>query len=294
LGSWIVPRNQRDVWTTSHFARHDAFWTLVDRGEIIPNPHDTASLARETLGDAVAMRIRPAALAEWLQGPAFLAQVALALFIALGLATYGFASTRRLFHLLLTVDFQTVDPRQNTLIAHGIPMLFALFIGSVLATGTGRWPGGGHGWRYWAFLSFKTISSATLVTLFWIELVAKLHPTYNNPFSVLPALLATFAYVAFFGFTIEWCLSDQRARCPVCLNRLAMPVSVGSWASILEPARTELVCSSGHGSLAITEADTARADQWTNMDNSWKDLFSGASFSLQEASASSSSKTKNP
>lgn len=273
FAAWIVPRKQRSEWSSRRLARHDAFWTLVDRGEIILHPTDAAALARETFRDAMAMRISPSTITEWLQGPAFLYQTALAAFMAIALASYGFVATRHLIELLLTVDFQTGDLRQNTLVAHGIPMLFAVFTGAVLAAGCGRWPGGGQGWRYWGFLASKIVASTGLVTLFWIEAASKLHPTYNSPITVLPVLLLTLVYIATFGSAVEWSLTDQRARCPVCLNRLAMPVSIGSWASVLDPARTELVCADGHGSLAMTEADTARADQWTTMDRSWKDLF---------------------
>jgi len=263
----------RTEWNTRRLARHDAFWTLVDRGEIIPHPQDTAALNRETLHDALSMRVHPAILAEWLQSPAFLAQAALAIVAAIALFSYGFTGTRHLLQLLASVDFQSGDPRQNTLVAHGIPMVFALFIGAALAAGCGRWPGGGHGWRYWGFFAGKTAGAMALATLAWIESVSRLHPTYNSPITVLPALLVTLLYVAFCGFVVDWSLSDQRARCPVCLNRLAMPVSVGSWASVLDPARTELVCAEGHGSLEMNETDTAVSDQWTTMDRSWKDLF---------------------
>jgi hypothetical protein len=272
LAAWIVPLKQRAQWRTRWKTRHNDFWVLVDRGEIIPDSQDTTMLARETIADAFAMRVRPAALTEWLQSPAFVAQVTLALCGILAPASYGFSGTRHLFALLMTVDFGSGDPRQNTLVAHGLPMVFAFFTALVLA-GLGRWPGGGHGFRYWGFLTGKTLASTTLATLSWIEAVALVRPTYNSPLSVLPSILLTVFYIASVGYAVKWSLSDQRARCPVCLNRLAMPVSFGSWASVLEPPTTELVCAEGHGSLAMTEADSADADRWTNLDASWKDLF---------------------
>jgi hypothetical protein len=272
LAAWIVPHKQRAEWRTLWETRYNDFWILVGRGEIIPDSQDTAILARETVADAISMRVRPAALAEWLQGPAVIMQAALALTVVLALASYGFSGTRHLLGLLMFTDFGSGDPRQNTLIAHGVPMVFAFFTALVLA-GIGRRPSGGHGWRYWTFLTTKTFAATALATLAWIESVALAHSTYNNPLSVLPPILLTLFYIAAIGWTVQWSLSDQRARCPVCLNRLAMPVSIGSWASVLEPATTELVCPEGHGSLAMTETESAEADRWTNLDNSWKDLF---------------------
>jgi hypothetical protein len=59
----------------------------------------------------------------------------------------------------------------------------------------------------------------------------------------------------------------------VCLQLLTMPVSFGSWSSVLDPATTELVCDSGHGSLTFPETDGGLRDRWTNLDPSWSELF---------------------
>jgi hypothetical protein len=70
-----------------------------------------------------------------------------------------------------------------------------------------------------------------------------------------------------------WSLADQRRRCPVCLGRLEMPVTLGSWASVFEPPTTEFLCADGHGSLSVQEAEPTAADRWIALDSSWRSLF---------------------
>jgi hypothetical protein len=52
-----------------------------------------------------------------------------------------------------------------------------------------------------------------------------------------------------------------------------MPVTMGSWASVLDPATTESLCEKGHGSLSVPEAGTGAPDHWIAMDASWRELF---------------------
>jgi hypothetical protein len=71
----------------------------------------------------------------------------------------------------------------------------------------------------------------------------------------------------------RWSFIEQRHRCPVCLKRLALPVTLGSWSSVLEPATTEFLCEKGHGSLSVTENGSGAPDHWTVFDVSWQSLF---------------------
>ena len=90
------------------------------------------------------------------------------------------------------------------------------------------------------------------------------------------ALIPTLTFLAVCALATLWCVVDQRKRCPVCLSRLALPVTLGSWSSsLLDPVTTEFVCERGHGSLAMPEtaASSAERDRWTEMDESWRDLF---------------------
>jgi hypothetical protein len=50
---------------------------------------------------------------------------------------------------------------------------------------------------------------------------------------------------------------------------------MGSWGSVLEPATTEFLCDSGHGSLCVPDSSEGQPDRWTNLDPSWSELFNG-------------------
>jgi hypothetical protein len=76
-----------------------------------------------------------------------------------------------------------------------------------------------------------------------------------------------------FACALAWVFADQRRRCPECLGLLALPVTIGSWASVLEPVSTELVCEQGHGSLSVPESALALPQKWTALDVSWRGLF---------------------
>ena len=66
---------------------------------------------------------------------------------------------------------------------------------------------------------------------------------------------------------------DHLDRCPVCLERLRMPVSLGIWSSVMmDPPGTETVCPNGHGLLYTPESDQTD-NHWTTLDSSWSDLF---------------------
>lgn len=67
---------------------------------------------------------------------------------------------------------------------------------------------------------------------------------------------------------------DHLRRCPQCLSRVGMPVSFGSWSSmVIDRPATEFVCPKGHGLLFVHEIGQKR-DRWTPLDASWRDLFS--------------------
>jgi hypothetical protein len=86
-------------------------------------------------------------------------------------------------------------------------------------------------------------------------------------------VVLTPAFVFICAFAVWWSFADQRGRCPVCLQLLTLPVSIGSWSSVLDPATTELVCDSGHGSLSFPDVVDGQPDRWTNLDPSWSELF---------------------
>jgi hypothetical protein len=83
---------------------------------------------------------------------------------------------------------------------------------------------------------------------------------------------STVAFLGGFGVAVIWVFGDQRRRCPVCLRRLARPVTFGSWGSMFEPVTTEFVCDEGHGALSLDESEIGAGDRWVALDASWRGL----------------------
>lgn len=129
-----------------------------------------------------------------------------------------------------------------------------------------------HGWRYWTFLAAKTALLLAVPTAVWVEVTTRLHPPTGIA-EALSVVVPTVLFLVIFAFAVQWSFQDQRARCPVCLRRLAMPVSMGSWSSVLDPATTEFLCDSGHGALSVAETESGESDRWTALDRSWRELF---------------------
>ncbi len=151
---------------------------------------------------------------------------------------------------------------------------FALIVGAVLILRALPRPSG-SGWRYWTFLTGKTLALAALPTLAWVELggliVRTMPPGVAR--SLVFAVALPLAFVFAFAVILWWSFADQRRRCPICLQRLSLPVTMGTWGSVLDPVATEMLCDAGHGSLCASEALDGQSDRWTNLDKSWSDLF---------------------
>jgi hypothetical protein len=153
-------------------------------------------------------------------------------------------------------------------------MLFALACGAVLvARGAPLpWASGLYGW---AFLIWKTLCAVLIPTLLWVELIG---PLWKIPLPeparwVVLVAFPSLAYICTCAWLIWWSFADQRRRCPVCLQPLSMPVTIGSWSSVLDPAQTETLCDSGHGMLCQPETTDGPQERWTNLDPSWRELF---------------------
>jgi len=70
------------------------------------------------------------------------------------------------------------------------------------------------------------------------------------------ALLVAFLGMAAMQCRYSWC--DLRRRCPVCLDRLVLPLTEGAADSVLfNPIVTESVCAHGHG--VLVESRSSRA-----------------------------------
>ena len=114
--------------------------------------------------------------------------------------------------------------------------------------------------KYKRFLLGKTLLLVAIPALAWIE-------------SPLTGVVSAILFLAGCSLAFWWSFADQRQRCPECLERLAMPVTIGSWSSVLEPVRTEFLCKAGHGSLDVPETDQGEPDRWRTLDPSWRELF---------------------
>lgn len=154
-------------------------------------------------------------------------------------------------------------------------ILFGIVVGGVLVSRGGPLPAG-RGWRYRSFLALKTVLAVAIPALLWMEAAAVLREQMEGGVRVLlTGVLPALAFLPVCACAIWWSFADQRRRCPVCLQRLSMPVTMGSWASVLDPATTEMVCDLGHGSLCVPDSTEGAPDRWINLDPSWRELFSG-------------------
>jgi len=134
------------------------------------------------------------------------------------------------------------------------------------------------GWRYWAFESTKTLLLLAALAVLRLELTTRgmLTPGIRPSTELWAALALDWAFYLGCGAALYWCFHDQRRRCPVCLHRLSIPFTSGSWSSpLFDPVSTELLCDQGHGSLWVPETQSSAnvAEHWTGLDESWRELF---------------------
>ena len=124
------------------------------------------------------------------------------------------------------------DPSGDMVVGHVVPIVLALVIGAALVA-IGRLSLGRYGWRYWLYLAAKIVFMIVLVPLLWIEGSRGLWNLITP--EVLRVWVAglgpTVAFLGGFGLAAIWVFDDQRRRCPVCLRRLAQPVTMGSGAA---------------------------------------------------------------
>jgi hypothetical protein len=152
-------------------------------------------------------------------------------------------------------------------------ILFAILVGGFIVVRVMSLPRG-QGWRYWSFLIAKTAILTAIPSLIWLELAAGIRSVVpEGPLRGTVAAAVAALFLVACACSVWWSFYDQRRRCPVCLQRLTMPVHMGSWSSVLDPATTEMLCDSGHGSLSVLDADETAPGNWTRMDSSWRDLF---------------------
>jgi len=277
-GALLAPAGVRPDWRGLWLTRLENLWILAGRGELpIRAPAATVRLCGDALAAAFWMRFERRSLLQWVRGPSFVISIAV---VALALLTFlsrGFQGTRSVVATYIAwrayPSKLRFDPRADLVVGHFVPLLFAFTVGAVLMAirhlSIGR-----YGWRYWTYLTAKLLAVMTIIPLIWIEGNAALRAHLVRPEIglVFGWLAWTLAFLGAFASGVIWVFADQRRRCPVCLGRLAMPVTFGSWASVFEPAKTEMLCDEGHGALSMDESEIGAGDRWIALDSSWRGL----------------------
>lgn len=278
VASWLVPGRARRPWHDRWATGVRDWWVLVERGELMRGANSLmARTIRVAFADAFWRRCNKAYLQYWVRGPAFLLLSSTCALALAAILTSGYAVTRTLLDLAAGRPPHRILLREGptgTLIAYTLPIVFALAAGLILAANR-RPTLRHHGWRFGGFLVLKTLSVLLLLALLWIEGGTALRGhIHNGPLRVVGGGLAfTLLFIFVFGAVCVWSVDDQRRRCPVCLRRLSMPVTIGFWGSTFEPPVIELLCDDGHGALALFEGQPGQMDRWTAMDESWRELF---------------------
>ena len=274
----LAPEGTRAEWRALWMSRLENLWILASRGELpIHAPSETARLCADAVSRAFWLRFERARVMQWLRGPGAVLSGAAAALGLLTILSHGFQGTRSVIYTFIAWKTEPrilrYDPRADLVVGSFVPILFALTIGAALVA-MGRLSLGRYGWRYWAYLAAKLLAVLTMLPLVWIEGNAALRAHLVRPEVglVLGWLAWTLAFLIAFGCGVMWVFTDQRRRCPVCLGRLAMPVTLGSWASVFEPVTTEMLCHEGHGSLSMNESDIGGGDRWVALDASWRGL----------------------
>jgi hypothetical protein len=273
----LAPEGARAEWRDLWMTRLENLWILAARGELpIQAPAETSRLCADAIARAFWLRFERKRVMKWLRGPAAILSASAAAMVALTILSRAFQGTRSVIYTYIAwrTEPRTLryDPRADLMVGHFVPLLFALTMGAALVA-IGRLSVGRYGWRYWSFLVAKLLSVLILLPLIWIEGNAALRAHMVRPEVglILGWLTWTLAFLLAFAFGVLWAFTDQRRRCPVCLGLLAMPVTLGSWASVFEPVTTEMLCHEGHGSLSMNESD-GTGDRWVALDASWRGL----------------------
>ena len=267
MAAWIVPAPARPIWREKRRTEFAAWQHLTARGEIVNLRTEVLDYVRFVVRSALSHRLADGEAERLLRSVGALALTA-AIFVA-GLAAIskGFAGT---------VAFATElmhDGLTEMVFGLTAPIVLALTAGLIVALL--NLPSLHLGWKYLLLLLAKLTFLAVVSPVLLIEVTAILRPYLPRDtgrwFVVGIGIRA--AFVALHLFAVYQAVIDQRRRCPVCLRRLALPVSVGCWGSSLEPPATEIVCEHGHGSMCVREDAGAESDLWIRLDPSWRDLF---------------------
>ncbi|HWE52828.1 MAG TPA: hypothetical protein VG273_23745 [Bryobacteraceae bacterium] len=167
------------------------------------------------------------------------------------------------------LNYVWVAERNQSFLVGMLPLLLlgALLVPVTTFFSLGEYPARKIGLRRWLFLAAK-IGLILPATLFAALDVACL----GRHLLPVAAQLMLVSWV----FALRWALIDQQRRCPICLRRLANPVTIGEPSRmLLEWHGTELMCPRGHGLLHVPDRPAIWFTQqrWTDFDPSWSGLF---------------------
>lgn len=283
LASWVTPHRERARWRSRWEGELKGWWILVERGDLTAySSREIARNLRRAALDAFWTRIDREHLRRILNGPGLLLAAGCGLAALLALVSRGFQATRGIAAVFQVMLFPPADlppasiPRHggDTVFAFTAPIVFALGI-AILSVAFRHLHLRARSFRYWIFLAAKIVLCLTLVPLAWIELSALVRVQFApSTFRVLLTGLAfRLIFIGVFVRALGWCFEDQERRCPICLQRLANPVSIGNCSNVFEPAVTEFLCERGHGVLSVPEVEGVEPDRWTAFDSSWSELF---------------------
>jgi len=283
LAGRLAPPAVRKEFLHRWNSRLENLCVLVDRGEVAGRERsELMLLCRDAMSAAFWLRFSRAGLRHWLLGPQFVLTLAVSAMALLAVLSRGFQATRAVVRAAIYWNLEPLepwlvhkryDPMGDMVVGHVVPIVLALVTGAALVA-IGRLSLGRYGWRYWSYLAAKIAVTIALVPVLWIEVSRGL---WNL---ITPELLrvwvaglgSTVAFLGGFGLVAIWVFADQRRRCPVCLRRMAQPVTVGSWGSMFDPVTTEFLCDEGHGALSLDESEMGAGDRWITLDTSWRGL----------------------
>jgi hypothetical protein len=264
LASWLVPAAARAAWRGGWASQLSTWWLLTERGDIVfRGLADTLHFCGMLAESAIRERFSRESLELFARGPAVVLLLLASAWTALAGLSGGFSGTRFV-----------LETGASLVLGYSIIVTFAFAVTTVALIVS-------HAHlrlrplRCSLFLLLKTAGGLALTLALYVEANGLIRylmapgPTRGFINGVAGGVIFI---AAFAGFAL-WSFADQRARCPVCLHRLVMPVRVGSWSSVLDPAATEMLCIEGHGALCISESGAGQPDRWTALDPSWSQLF---------------------
>ena len=133
--------------------------------------------------------------------------------------------------------------------------------------------------RYLLFLYAKVLLLGSVLLALWLHGWYAAMPWLLDGL-LLPVLLPVFMGTLFFTvccLVARWCWRDQRLRCPICLRRLRMPVSTGSFSSMLmDRPGQDFICPHGHGRLFLPSQrpEDGGEPEWHASRGMWEELSS--------------------